>query len=104
MDLEATLKVFNTIALANNWDDLHSPKNLAIAVSNEASELLNEFQWMPDAETWDMANDEAARARVAAEAADVFMYLIALCDKLDIDLEQAVSEKAESNCRRFLPE
>jgi NTP pyrophosphatase (non-canonical NTP hydrolase) len=51
-----------------------------------------------------MAQDEAARARVAAEAADVFMYLIALCDKLDIDLEQAVSEKAEANCRRFLPE
>jgi NTP pyrophosphatase (non-canonical NTP hydrolase) len=104
MDLDATLKIFQTIAEANNWTAVHSPKNLAIAVSNEASELLNEFQWVHEGDSWAMAQDEAARARVAAEAADVFMYLIALCDKLDIDLEQAVSEKAEANCRRFLPE
>jgi NTP pyrophosphatase (non-canonical NTP hydrolase) len=104
MDLDATLKIFQTIAEANNWTDVHSPKNLAIAVSNEASELLNEFQWVPEGDSWGMAQDEAARARIAAEAADVFMYLVALCDKLDIDLEQAVSEKAEANCRRFLPE
>jgi NTP pyrophosphatase (non-canonical NTP hydrolase) len=102
MDLQAALLQFKDIARAKGWDQLHTPDNLAAAVSIEAAELLSEFSWMTSAQSRELALDPEAKERVAAEVADVFLYLLALCDQMDIDLEAAVQAKQKHNRSRFL--
>src|SRR6186713_1787685 len=82
-----------------DWDQFHSPKNLAMALVGEAGELAAEFQWMTEAHSHQP--DEAQRARIRAEAADVLNYLVRLARKLDIDLIAAAHEKIEVNARRY---
>ena len=82
---------------ARNWQQFHSPKNLAISVSIEASELLELFQWELDSGSV----TAQIKARVEDEAADIFLYLLMLCDKLGVDLIQAASDKIDTNETRF---
>jgi NTP pyrophosphatase (non-canonical NTP hydrolase) len=82
-----------------DWDQFHSPKNLAMALVGEAGELAAEFQWMTEAHSHQP--DEAQLARIRAEAADVLNYLVRLARKLDIDLIAAAHEKIEVNARRY---
>ena len=100
MDLEQLTLEFERIALMNNWQTLHSARNLATAVSVEAAELLAEFQWLND-QQGDRLTGEA-KQRVGEEVADVFLYLLALCRRLDLDLSQVVAAKVAKNRRRFL--
>lgn len=80
-----------------NWQQFHTPKDLAISVNIEAAELMELFQWRPDAKPADNLLIEKARGEVA----DVFLYLLMLCDTLEIDLEKAALEKIEKNRCRF---
>ncbi len=102
MDLQAALIQFKEIARAQGWDDLHTPDNLAAAVSVEAAELLNEFSWMTSTQSRELAHDPEAKERIGSEVADVFLYLLALCDQMNIDLEAAVQSKQKQNRTRFL--
>jgi dCTP diphosphatase len=86
-------------AAERDWEQFHSPKNLAMALVGEAGELAAEFQWMTEAQS--QAPDPAQLARIRAEAADVFNYLVRLADKLDIDLIAAAHEKIDENARRY---
>ncbi len=81
-----------------DWDQFHAPKNLAMALSVEAAELLEHFQWLSEEES----NKLSARRRekVREELADVLLYLIRLADKLDVDLVRAASDKIERNARK----
>ena len=78
-------------AAARDWAQFHSPKNLASALSVEAAELLEHFQWLTEEQSRSL--DAPQTAEVAAEAADVLLYLLQLCDKLDIDLLEAARLK-----------
>src|SRR5207247_6814948 len=69
-------------AAERDWEQFHSPKNLAIALSVEASELLEHFQWLTDKASTDLPPDTLARVR--EEMADVLLYLVRLADKLDV--------------------
>ncbi len=93
-DLLVRLRSFRD---ARNWQPFHSPKNLAISVSIEASELLELFQWEPGSGS---ISAEMA-ARVKDEAADVFLYLLMLCDKVGVDIIQAANDKIDTNEMRF---
>ncbi|MEO5699272.1 MAG: nucleotide pyrophosphohydrolase [Casimicrobiaceae bacterium] len=95
-DLRDRLRAF---AAARDWDQFHSPKNLAMALIAEAAELVEHFQWLREDQSHDLAPDH--RAEVAAELADVLAYLVRLADKLDIDLLAAVTAKLESNEARY---
>lgn len=86
-------------AAERDWDQFHSPKNLAMALSVEAAELLEHFQWLSDTES--AALSPETRSRVAEELADVLLYLIRLADKLDVDLALAASEKLKINAARY---
>lgn len=86
-------------AAERDWDQFHFPKNLAIALSIEAGELLEHFQWVPDVES--AALPAETRAKVREELADVLLYLIRLADKLDIDLEPPPSTKWQSMPRNI---
>lgn len=98
MDTQAVLRAFNEIAEAQGWAFHHTPRNLATAISTEAAELLLEFQWQMEQQA--LTSDQ--QQRVAAEMADVLMYLIKLADVMDIDLQQAVNDKIAHNRQRFL--
>lgn len=86
-------------AAERDWDQFHSPKNLAMALVAEAGELAAEFQWLTEAQSRAPAPDELARIR--AEAADVLLYLVRLADKLSIDLLEAAQHKIAENQRRY---
>ena len=81
-------------AAARDWDQFHSPKNLAMALSVEASELLEEFQWLTEEQSRSL--DPERRERVRLEMADVLIYLLRLADKLDVDLLRAADGQARS--------
>ena len=82
-------------AQARDWEQFHTPKNLAMALAGEAGELLAEFQWLtPDESASVMADPEAA-FKVRSELADVFNYLLRLADVLGVDLVQASQTKLD---------
>jgi dCTP diphosphatase len=91
--------VLRQFASDRDWDKFHSPKNLAIALSVEAAELLEHFQWMSDAESADLS--VATCIRVREELADVLLYLIRLADKLNVDLANAAAEKIQINASKY---
>jgi NTP pyrophosphatase (non-canonical NTP hydrolase) len=82
-----------------DWDQFHSPKNLAMALVGEAGELAAEFQWMTEEHS--RQPDPQQLARIKAEAADVLNYLARLAHKLNIDLIAAAHEKIEVNAQRY---
>lgn len=95
-DLRDRLRQF---ALDREWDQFHSPKNLAIALSVEAAELLEHFQWLTAEQSESLSPE--AHAAVRKEMADVLLYLIRLADKLDIGLIDAAREKLLENARKY---
>jgi dCTP diphosphatase len=86
-------------AAEREWDQFHSPKNLAMALSVEASELVEEFQWLTEEQSRNL--DAERRERVRLEAADVFIYLLRISDKLGIDLVGAAHDKMVLNERKY---
>jgi NTP pyrophosphatase (non-canonical NTP hydrolase) len=88
-------------AAARDWAQFHSPKNLAAALSVEAAELLEHFQWLTEDQSRNLPDPQ--KAEVAAEAADVLLYLLQLCDKLDIDLLEAARLKMLVNGQKYPP-
>jgi NTP pyrophosphatase (non-canonical NTP hydrolase) len=86
-------------AAARDWDQFHSPRNLATALSVEAAELLEPFLWLTDEQSRDLPPE--TRAGVEQELADVLLYLIRLADKLGVDLEQAARAKIVLNGEKY---
>jgi NTP pyrophosphatase (non-canonical NTP hydrolase) len=91
LDLRDLIRVF---VEEREWGKFNSPKNLAIALNVEAGELLEPFQWL---ENGDIRELDQKLEEVEHEIADVFIYLIALADRLQIDLKRAVETKMEIN-------
>jgi len=82
-----------------DWDQFHSPKNLSMALSVEAAELMELFQWLTEAQSG--APDAARRTRIEAELADILIYLVRLADRLDVDLLAAAATKLAENARKY---
>ncbi|HEX6996796.1 MAG TPA: nucleotide pyrophosphohydrolase [Gammaproteobacteria bacterium] len=97
--LQALQRRLAEFAAARDWEQFHSPKNLSMALAVEAAELLEEFQWLTEAQSASL--DEARLARVRLEAADVLIYLLRLADRLGIDLVAAAEEKIALNERKY---
>ncbi|KJY18913.1 MULTISPECIES: nucleotide pyrophosphohydrolase [Streptomyces] len=88
-------------AAARGWEPYHTPKNLAVALSVEASELVEIFQWLtPEQSAKVMEKPESAH-RVADEVADVLAYLLQFCEVLGVDVLDALAAKIERNELRF---
>jgi NTP pyrophosphatase (non-canonical NTP hydrolase) len=95
-DLTARIREFNA---QRDWQQFHSPKNLATALMVEAAELAEIFQWMTQAES--RRPDEATRRRITAEIGDVLIYLLNLSDTLGVDPLAAATHKLEVNRRKY---
>ncbi|MFD9367530.1 nucleotide pyrophosphohydrolase [Streptomyces sp. NPDC060020] len=88
-------------AAARGWEPYHTPKNLAVALSVEAAELVEIFQWLtPEQSAKVMEKPETAH-RVADEVADVLAYLLQFCEVLGVDVLDALAAKIERNELRF---
>ena len=97
--LEEIRNELRRFAAEREWDQFHSPKNLATALTVEAAELLEHFQWLTEAESQNLEGEE--REKVILELADVFLYLIRLADKLDADLFEAAQRKLIINAKKY---
>jgi len=84
---------------ARDWEQFHSPKNLAMALAGEAGELLAIFQWLSEMQSSALDNED--RDRVAEEMADIQIYLLRLADVLDLSLPAAVEGKIADNERKY---
>ena len=98
-DLQSLIHALRDFAQAREWEQFHSPKNLAAALSVEAAELLEHFQWLTEAQSRELSPDKTAE--VGAEAADVLLYLLQLTDKLGIDLIAAARAKMLVNSQKY---
>jgi len=88
-----------TFALDRDWDQFHTPKNLAMALVAEAGELIEPFQWLTAEQSKCLDSDQLSHVR--DEVADVFIYLIRLADKLDIDLIESANKKIDANHKKY---
>ena len=95
-EVAAELRAF---ADERDWGQFHSPKNLAMALAAEAGELLEQFQWLSEKDS--EAPDPERRARIEAELADVFIYLVRLADRLGSDLPASVAAKIRENRQKY---
>ena len=99
--LAMTLRSF---AAERDWDQFHTPKNLATSISVEAAELLELFQWSRGQKGWEDVTDPSIRARIEDELADILLYLIRFADKSGIDLEAIAERKIALNRAKYPPE
>ena len=98
--LATTLRSF---AAERDWDQFHTPKNLATSISVEAAELLELFQWSRGQKGWDDVSDPAIRSKVENELADILLYVIRFADKAEIDLEAIAERKIALNAEKYPP-
>jgi NTP pyrophosphatase (non-canonical NTP hydrolase) len=99
MDIPALQQQLADFSAERDWDQFHSPKNLAMALAAEAGELLEVFQWLSEQQS-ERLNPATKRA-AAQELADVLIYLLRLADRLDVDLETAVADKIRINAAKY---
>jgi dCTP diphosphatase len=98
-ELEGLRDQLREFSAARDWDQFHSPKNLAMALSAEAGELLEVFQWLTEEQSRNL--DAKAHAAVGEEIADVLLYLVRLGDQLGIDPIVAAQRKLVENERKY---
>lgn len=98
-DLESLRRRVAAFAAERDWDQFHTPKNLAMALGVEAAELAEIFQWLTAEQSETL--DAGRRRRVEEELADVLVYLVRIADRLDIDLLAAAARKLEENARKY---
>jgi NTP pyrophosphatase (non-canonical NTP hydrolase) len=86
-------------AQERDWEQFHSPKNLAMALAGEVGEVLEHFQWLTAEQSQDL--NPQKKEQVALELADCLIYIIRLCERLDIDLIAAAHRKIAINEQRY---
>lgn len=101
MTIESLTAQLRDFARQREWEQFHSPKNLTMALSGEAGELVSLFQWLQDDQITDWIRAPKNRTAVEHEMADVFAYLLRLADILGIDLEAALQAKIEINGQKY---
>ena len=82
-----------------DWEQFHSPKNLAMALSVEVSEIVEHFQWLTEQQSRNLSS--AKLAEVKGEIGDVMIYLTELAEKLGIDPVEEAKGKLEINNRKY---
>jgi NTP pyrophosphatase (non-canonical NTP hydrolase) len=97
--MEELAEKLRRFAADREWEQYHSPKNLASALVVEAAELLEHFQWLTEQQS--RALHPAKAAKVREEIGDILIYLVRLADELDIDLLEAANDKLDKNEEKY---
>ena len=98
-ELSTLKQLMREFADSRDWNQFHSPKNLAMALSVEAAEIVEHFQWLNEEQSKTLSPDK--RDEVSHELADTLLYLVRLADKLDIDLFTAARNKMKLNNEKY---
>ena len=99
MEIKKLTKIINKFSEERNWEQFHDPKNLAMALSVEVSELVEIFQWLTSDESKNLSSKDLELAK--QEIGDIMIYLLRISDRLNINIEKAVIEKIEINKRKY---
>ena len=97
IDIKAIQEKLTIFSNEREWDQFQSPKNLSMGLVRESAELLELFQWLTEQQSIDIVRSEKQMLLVREEMADVFLFLVRLADKLDVDIEKAALEKIKIN-------
>jgi len=95
-EIKALVQKIDDFRDERNWRPHHNPKDLAISLSIEASELLEAFQWRTSEEAW-----EENQENIKEEIADVLIYALTLCNELNVDVEEIVVDKIRKNGEKY---
>jgi NTP pyrophosphatase (non-canonical NTP hydrolase) len=101
LDLEKLNQIITKFAEDRDWDQFHSVKNLSMALSVEGSELAEIFQWMTEEQSNKIKHNPETMVKIEDEVADIFIYLMRVMKKTDIDLEKAVINKMKKNEAKY---
>ena len=101
MDIARLQQRLREFTAERDWDQFHSPKNLAMALTSEAGELAEVFQWMTEDQSRTLDESSKNMAAAKEELADVTIYLLRLTDVLHVNLEEAVNEKIALNEAKY---
>ncbi len=101
IDVDTLKKYLENYAKERDWEQFHNPKNLAMALSVEASELLEIFQWLSPEQAQKLIHEPESKNKVAHEVADILTYAILLCKYMDINLSEALKEKLSHNAKKY---
>jgi NTP pyrophosphatase (non-canonical NTP hydrolase) len=99
MDISKIQNQLKKFAIERDWEQFHTPKNLSMALSVEASELVEIFQWLRAEES--ISPDKKQTDAIKSEVADIAMYLLRFCSILEIDIEEAIESKLEQNYEKY---
>jgi dCTP diphosphatase len=94
---EQLLKNIQEFSNERDWSQFHTPKNLVLAITAEVGELSEALQWKSDQEVIEFISTPVGRKKVSEEVADVAIYLIRLCQELDLDFIEILNEKIDVN-------
>ena len=100
-EIDTLIAEIREFAVSRDWEQFHTPKNLAMAIAGEAGELVAEFQWLKDEESIRGALSVEKFRNIELEVADVAIYLLRMSDVLGIDLAKAIRKKMDINQARF---
>lgn len=101
LDIAAVQAFQRIFAAEREWEQFHTPKNLAMALAGEAGELLEIFQWLTPEQSSRIADTEKGKQTVAHELADLLGYVIRLADVLGVDLNQSLWDKLRLNEQKY---
>ena len=104
MDVSGIQERLRQFAADRDWEKYHSPKNLSMALTVEASELMEVFQWVGADESRRIVEHPDKVAQVGAEIADICIYAIRLADVMGIDLDAAIDRKIDQNIEKYPPD
>jgi NTP pyrophosphatase (non-canonical NTP hydrolase) len=97
--LEKLQERLREFAQRRDWEQFHAPKNLAMALSVEAAELLEHFQWISEQQSEQLSADKLEQ--IGFELADVFIYTVRLADRLGVDLDELLQQKIQINEKKY---
>ena len=95
------MELVNRFCKERDWDQFHNPKDLAIGMVTESSELLELFRFKTEGQCKEMMSDASRSESVRDELADVFYFVLRFAQMNDIDLYNALSRKIDKNCERY---
>lgn len=95
-DIQSLINSVNKFRDDRNWRQYHNPKDLAISISIEAAELLEDFQWISSEKAL-----QTNKENIREEIADILIYSLMLCSDLDLDVQKIVEEKLEKNQKKY---
>lgn len=101
MDIEKIQSILKNFADERDWDQFHSVKNLSMALTVEAAELLEISQWLTEEQSNKIKENPKLKSKMEDEVADVFVYLLRIASKTDINLEEAILNKIKKNAEKY---